>query len=75
MDYGEPKKRLAWALAEVSELTGLSIGFLRNDVRAGRLRVRRFGRRLVVRDEDLQRYLEQGSLGNRHEAHSVEQPI
>ena len=54
--------RLAWGLAEISEFTGLSMGFLRNEVRAGNLPVRRFGRRVLVRDEDLREYLNRGSV-------------
>jgi excisionase family DNA binding protein len=53
--------RLAWGLNEVSECTGLSVAFLRAEVRAGRLPVRRFGRRVLVRDEDLKLYLSQSS--------------
>jgi hypothetical protein len=44
--------RLTWGLSEVSKSTGLSVAFLRAEVRAGRLPVRRFGRRVFVRDED-----------------------
>jgi excisionase family DNA binding protein len=54
-------QRMAWGLAEISEFTGLSLGFLRNEVRAGRLPVRRFGRRVLVKDEDLRAYLDLGS--------------
>ncbi|MGI9068571.1 MAG: helix-turn-helix domain-containing protein [Pyrinomonadaceae bacterium] len=54
-------QRLAWGLSEVSECTGLSVAFLRAEVRAGRLPVRRFGRRVLVRDEDLKAYLLRGS--------------
>ncbi len=53
--------RLAWGLSEVSKCTGLSVPFLRAEVRAGRLPVRRFGRRVLVRDEDLKDYLSRGS--------------
>ena len=45
--------RLAWGLSEISKCTGLSVPFLRAEVRAGRLPVRPFGRRVLVRDEDL----------------------
>jgi excisionase family DNA binding protein len=57
-------RRMAWGLGEVAEFTGLSLAFIRNEVRAGRLPVRRFGRRVLVRDEDLRSYLEKGSDGN-----------
>jgi excisionase family DNA binding protein len=54
-------QRVAWSLQEVSEATGLSLGFLRKDMRRGVLRVKRFGRRVLVLDEDLKVYLSQGS--------------
>lgn len=50
-------KRIAWSLAEISKATGLSVGFLRNDVRRGVLRIKKFGRRVLVLDEELSRYL------------------
>ena len=53
--------RAAWSLAEISDLTGLSIGYLRNEQRAGRLPVKKFGRRVLVLDHELQLYLERGS--------------
>lgn len=56
-----PLQRLAWGLSEVSQATGLSVPFLRSEVRAGRLPVRRFGRRVLVRDDDLKTYLSNGS--------------
>jgi hypothetical protein len=54
-------QRLAWGLSDISGSTGLSVAFLRAEVRAGRLPVRRFGRRVLVRDEDLKVYLLHGS--------------
>jgi excisionase family DNA binding protein len=54
-------QRMAWGLGEISEFTGLSIAFLRAEVRAGRLPVRRFGRRVLVKNADLEAYLEKGS--------------
>lgn len=54
-------ERIAWSLEEVSKKTGLSLGFLRNDVKATRLRVRKFGRRVLVLDNDLRQYLNAGS--------------
>jgi len=53
--------KLAWSLSEVANSTGLSVGFLRNEIRAGRLLSRKFGRRVLVRNDDLQSYLENGS--------------
>jgi excisionase family DNA binding protein len=63
--------RFAWSLGEVASSTGLSVAFLRNEIRAGRLPSRKFGRRVLVRDEDLQRYLAKGSPGNKPEEHAA----
>jgi hypothetical protein len=54
-------QRVAWSLAEIAESMNLSIGFLRNEVRHGRLNVKKFGRRTLVLDEELRRYLAEGS--------------
>lgn len=57
----EVMQRLAWGLAEIAESTGLSLGFIRNEVRRKALPVKRFGRRLLVLEEDLKNYLANGS--------------
>lgn len=54
-------QRIAWSLAEISEATGLSLGFLRNEVRRGTLPIKKFGRRVLVLEEDLRNYLAEGS--------------
>ena len=54
-------QRLAWGPGEVSKCTELSVPFLLTEVRVGRLPVRRFGRRVLVRDEDLKAYRSRGS--------------
>jgi hypothetical protein len=61
MENDQTSPRAAWSLAEISGLTGLSVGYLRNEQRSGRLPVKRFGRRVVVLDKDLQLYLSNGS--------------
>ena len=55
-------QRLAWGLAEIAKATGLSLGFLRNEVRRGALPTRKCGRRVLVLDEDLKKYLDIKSL-------------
>ncbi len=52
------EERLAYSLREISEQTGLSVGFLRGEEKRGRLRVRSFGRRRLVLRKDLVAYLE-----------------
>ena len=77
MEVFNTAQRMAWGLGEVAEFTGLSLAFLRNEVRAGRLPVRRFGRRVLVRDGDLRVYLDRGSDGEaskdqQHRAHVID---
>jgi excisionase family DNA binding protein len=52
--------KFAYSVEEISERTSLSKAFLRNEIRAGRLNVKRFGRRVLVLVEDLQNYLNKG---------------
>lgn len=54
--------RLAWGVAEISASTGLSAGFVRHEIKSGRLQARRVGRRVLVLDADLRRYLEDQML-------------
>jgi hypothetical protein len=54
-------QRMAWSLSDISASTGLSLGFLRNEVRRGTLPVKKFGRRVLVLEEDLKHYLTEGS--------------
>lgn len=51
--------RLAYSVDEISQLTSLSKPFLRNEIRAGRLKIKRFGkRRVCVLAQDLETYLQ-----------------
>jgi hypothetical protein len=50
--------RSAWSIAEISRSTGLSAGFLRKQLKVGSLRGRKLGRRVIVLDKDLVRFLE-----------------
>jgi len=54
-------ERIAWSLQEIAKATGLSLGFLRKEVRRGGLPVKRFGRRVLVLEADLKVYLSEGS--------------
>jgi excisionase family DNA binding protein len=64
-------QRIAWSLGEISDATGLSLGFLRNDVRRGTLPTKKFGRRVLVLDEDLKNYLSKGESPNANGNHSL----
>jgi hypothetical protein len=59
------KRRLAWSLSEIANATDLSVNFLRSEARCGNLMTVKFGRRTLVRDEDLQSYIRNGSAGGR----------
>ena len=58
------ENRLAWSLKDIADHTGLSVNFLRYEIRRGNLDVRRFGRRVLVGREELKRYMETGSGGD-----------
>ncbi len=60
MESPATTRRIAWSLAEISISTGLSLGFLRNEVRRGALPIKKFGRRVLVLEEDLRSYLTEG---------------
>ncbi|MEO6589345.1 MAG: helix-turn-helix domain-containing protein [Pyrinomonadaceae bacterium] len=49
--------KLAFSVAEVAEQTTLSKAYLRNEIRDGNLKVKRFGRRVLVLRDDLENYL------------------
>jgi hypothetical protein len=68
MESQETTQRVAWALGEIAESTGLSLAFLRNEVRREALPVKRFGRRVLVLEEDLKRYLANGSTKEDYKA-------
>ena len=71
MKVSTTSQRIAWSLADIAKQTGLSLGFLRNEVRAARLPIRKFGRRVLVLDEDLRRYLNEGSKAGKEVQHAV----
>ena len=49
--------RLAFSINEVARQLGVSAGLLRLESQRGRLKVSRIGRRIVVRADELARYL------------------
>ena len=50
--------RLAWSLDELSASLGVSLSFVRKLVRSGKLPGKHIGRRVLVLDSDLRRYLD-----------------
>lgn len=61
MNINTEKPKLAYSIDEISAQTTLSKPFLRNEIRAGRLKVNRFGSRVLVLGETLQEYLRRGA--------------
>ena len=59
------KTKIAYSVEEIAEQTSLSKAFLRLEIKHGKLKVKRFGRRVLVRDEDLREYIANGSDGNK----------
>ena len=57
------KTKLAYSVEEIAEQTSLSKAFLRLEIKRGKLKIRRFGRRVIIRDEDLRDYIANGSDG------------
>ncbi|MGB7201476.1 MAG: helix-turn-helix domain-containing protein [Pyrinomonadaceae bacterium] len=57
--------KLAYGLKEIAEATGLSVNFLRYEIKRGNLNVTRFGRRVLVAHDELRKYMETGSEGGR----------
>jgi excisionase family DNA binding protein len=52
-------KKMAHSLNKASVMTDLSVGHLRNEFKRGKLRFVKSGRRILIMDEDLRRYLEE----------------
>ena len=67
MSTNVTQERIAWSLAEISSATGLSRGFLRKEVKRGTLAVKKFGRRVLVLNEDLKKYLNKDGETEKHE--------
>lgn len=55
-----PKDKFAYSPDEIAMLLGLSKGFVRKEIKAGNLKIARFGARVVVLNEDFQNYLRSG---------------
>ena len=57
MNINEGKQKIAYSVEEISEQTTLSKAFLRNEIRAGDLKARKIGRRVLILKDDLMNYL------------------
>ena len=57
--------KLGWTLDELARSLGVSVPFIRLEVKRGRLRSAHLGRRVVVLDSEVHRYLAQASDAGR----------
>ena len=53
----EQQNKMAYSVEEISDQTTLSKAFLRNEIRAGKLKVKRCGRRVLILKDDFMNYL------------------
>ena len=56
----ETKDRLAYSVEECAALTSISKAMLRKEIKAGRLKVKRAGRRILILKSDFMNYLNEG---------------
>ena len=56
----ETQNRLAYSVEECAALTSISKAMLRKEIKAGRLKVKRAGRRILIMMADFMNYLNEG---------------
>lgn len=57
LEKTETQNKIAYGLAEIAELSSVSVAMLRKEIRAGRLPAKRCGRRVLILKEDFMKYL------------------
>jgi excisionase family DNA binding protein len=57
----KPVLRLAVTVAEAAQMTTLSQDMVRDEIRAGRLKVTRVGRRVLIPVAELERFVNEGA--------------
>jgi excisionase family DNA binding protein len=60
----ETNDRLAYSVDECAALTSISKAMLRKEIKAGRLKVKRAGRRVLILKDDFMNYLNEGENEN-----------
>ncbi len=56
----ETNNRLAYSVEECAALTSISKAMIRKEIKAGRLKVKRAGRRVLILKSDFMNYLDEG---------------
>jgi excisionase family DNA binding protein len=54
------ENKIAFGLAELAQLTNISVAMLRKEIRAKRLPIKRCGRRVLILKSDFMNYLNEG---------------
>jgi excisionase family DNA binding protein len=57
-DYKTSQNRLGWRPKEVAETLGVSLAYIRKEIRLKNIKITKFGRAVLVLDEDLRSYIE-----------------
>ncbi len=60
LEATKTENKIAFGLAEIAELASVSVAMLRKEIRAGRLPVKRCGRRVLILRDDFMNYLNEG---------------
>jgi excisionase family DNA binding protein len=60
LETTKTENKIAFGLAEFAELASVSVAMLRKEIRAGRLPVKRCGRRVLILKSDFLDYLNSG---------------
>ncbi len=61
----ETNERLAFSVDECAALTSISKAMLRKEIKAGRLKVKRAGRRVLILKSDFMNYLNEGETNEK----------
>jgi excisionase family DNA binding protein len=61
MKENDRNSKLGWTVEDLAESLSVSVPFLRLEIKRGRLRAAHLGRRVVVLDVEVQRYLAEAS--------------
>ena len=51
-------KRIAWRPSEISETLGVSLAFIRKEIRLKQIKITKFGRAVLILDEDFCKYID-----------------
>lgn len=59
-----PNAKLGWTLEELARSLSVSVPFLRLEIKRGRLRAAHLGRRVVLLDSEVHKYLAEANEGD-----------